>query len=56
MPPYVIFGDATLAEMAAYLPEDQRALLAINGVGKLKLQKYGAEFLEEIRSYLAGRG
>ena len=56
VPPYVIFGDATLAEMAAYLPEDQRALLAINGVGKLKLQKYGAEFLEEIRSYLAGRG
>ena len=56
VPPYVIFGDATLAEMAAYLPEDQRALLAINGVGKLKLQKYGAEFLEEIKSYLAGRG
>ncbi len=56
VPPYVIFGDATLAEMAAYLPEDPKALLAINGVGKLKLQKYGAEFLEEIQSYLAGRG
>jgi ATP-dependent DNA helicase RecQ len=53
VPPYVIFGDATLAEMAAYLPEDRQALLAINGVGKLKLQRYGAEFLEEIRSHLA---
>ncbi len=56
VPPYVIFGDATLAEMAAFLPADRQALLAINGVGKLKLQKYGAEFLEEIKSYLAGRG
>jgi len=53
VPPYVIFGDATLAEMAAYLPEDRQSLLAINGVGKLKLQRYGAEFLEEIRSHLA---
>ncbi len=55
VPPYVIFGDATLAEMAAYLPEDRQALLDINGVGKLKLRRYGDEFLEEIRGYLAGR-
>jgi ATP-dependent DNA helicase RecQ len=54
VPPYVIFGDATLAEMAAYLPEDRQALLDINGVGKLKLRRYGDEFLEEIRGYLAG--
>jgi ATP-dependent DNA helicase RecQ len=55
VPPYVIFGDATLVEMAAYLPADGQALLAINGVGKLKAQRYGGEFLEEIKSYLVGR-
>ena len=55
VPPYVVFGDAALAEMAAYLPEDPQALLQINGVGKLKLQRYGEDFLEEIRSYLAGQ-
>jgi ATP-dependent DNA helicase RecQ len=53
VPPYVVFGDAALAEMAAFLPRDPEALLAINGVGKLKLQRYGEDFLEEIRSYLA---
>ncbi|BCR03089.1 ATP-dependent DNA helicase RecQ [Desulfuromonas versatilis] len=52
VPPYVIFGDATLAEMAAYLPTGRDELLRINGVGKLKLQKYGAQFLEEIVSFL----
>jgi len=55
VPPYVVFGDAALAEMAAYLPEDPQALLQINGVGKLKLQRYGEDFLEEIRSYLAAQ-
>ena len=56
VPPYVIFSDVTLVEMAAYLPESPQALLGITGVGKLKLQKFGGEFLEEVRSYLAGRG
>ncbi|AMV73308.1 DNA helicase RecQ [Desulfuromonas carbonis] len=56
VPPYVIFSDVTLVEMAAYLPESPQALLGVTGVGKLKLQKFGGEFLEEIRSYLAGRG
>ncbi len=52
VPPYVIFGDATLAEMAAYLPTDGPALLQVNGVGKLKLQRYGGQFIEEIVSFL----
>jgi ATP-dependent DNA helicase RecQ len=54
VPPFVIFGDATLAEMAAVLPTDQTALLAVNGVGKHKLRRFGGEFLDEIISY-AGR-
>lgn len=50
VPPYVIFGDATLVEMAAYRPTDDMAFLNINGVGEVKLQRYGAEFLKVIRS------
>jgi len=52
VPPYVIFGDATLAEMAAKMPTDEEALLAINGVGKHKLQRFGSEFIDEIIGYM----
>lgn len=52
VPPYVVFGDASLAEMAAMLPTDDEALLRINGVGQTKLQRYGAEFIDEIVSFL----
>ena len=52
VPPYVIFGDATLAEMAARMPTDEAALLAINGVGKHKLQRFGSEFIDEIIGHM----
>jgi len=52
VPPYVVFGDASLAEMAATLPTDEQALLQVNGVGQTKLARYGAEFIEEIIAYL----
>ncbi len=52
VPPYVVFGDASLAEMAATLPTDQDAFLQINGVGKAKLQRYGGEFMEEIIGFM----
>jgi len=45
VPPYVVFGDATLAEMAAVVPMDKEALLMINGVGQRKLERYGEAFL-----------
>ncbi len=51
VPPYVVFSDATLAEMAAYLPQDDSELHRISGVGDLKFEKYGADFLEAIRKY-----
>ncbi|KAF0220799.1 MAG: ATP-dependent DNA helicase [Geobacteraceae bacterium] len=51
VPPFVVFGDATLVEMAAYRPMDAEALLRINGVGKHKLGRYGAVFLEVIRGF-----
>jgi len=52
VPPYVIFGDATLAEMAAKMPTDEAAMLEINGVGKHKLQRFGDEFIDEIIGYM----
>jgi ATP-dependent DNA helicase RecQ len=53
VPPYVIFSDSTLVEMAALLPADDEALLRINGVGSQKLARYGALFLEAIRQHPA---
>ena len=52
-PPYIVFGDATLIQMARDKPLDDDALLAINGVGRHKLEKYGAEFLDAITVYCA---
>jgi len=49
VPPYVIFHDATLAEMVIWRPETPAALLNIDGVGQAKLEHYGEEFLELIR-------
>lgn len=37
--------------MAASLPRDERQLLAINGVGDVKLAKYGQQFLHAINEY-----
>ena len=54
VPPFVIFADAALAEMATVMPTDEAALLAVNGVGRHKLCRFGREFLDEIISY-AGR-
>ena len=51
VPPYVVFSDATLVEMATYLPHDEAEMRKISGVGDLKLEKYGADFLEVIRDY-----
>lgn len=51
LPPYMIFADSTLREMAGRLPADLAAMLRISGVGERKLERYGIEFLEEIRSF-----
>jgi len=51
VPPYIIFGDATLVEMARELPTNATALLAISGVGQKKLERYGEDFLAIIRAH-----
>lgn len=51
VPPFVVFGDKTLLEMAVYLPRDEAALLSIHGVGQRKLDKYGLAFLKAIEEF-----
>jgi superfamily II DNA helicase RecQ len=50
VPAYIVFSDAVLRAMAAAVPANERALLAISGVGPVKLERYGDRFLELIRS------
>lgn len=50
-PPYVVFGDATLIQMAREKPLSEEDLLAVSGVGQHKLEKYGADFLDTITGY-----
>ncbi|GAA3542611.1 DNA helicase RecQ [Zobellella aerophila] len=49
VPPYVVFSDATLTELARYRPKTEAELLGINGVGVRKLERYGAAFLALLR-------
>jgi len=51
VPPYVIFHDSVLREMAATRPSSLSALGRISGVGQRKLEAYGDGFLEVIRGY-----
>ncbi|MEP6944546.1 MAG: DNA helicase RecQ [Acidobacteriota bacterium] len=51
VPPYVVFSDVTLVEMSTYLPHNDWEMRQISGVGDLKFEKYGADFLNEIKSY-----
>lgn len=51
VPPYVIFSDRTLVEMAGYYPQSLQSMLNINGVGKVKLDQYGETFVVLIKDY-----
>ena len=51
LPPYVIFHDATLREMAAVRPANRNELAEIGGVGARKLEAYGDAFLAVIRQH-----
>jgi ATP-dependent DNA helicase RecQ len=53
VPAYVVFSDRSLAEMATYFPQSRPALLAMHGVGEVKMDRYGEAFLECIRQYCA---
>jgi ATP-dependent DNA helicase RecQ len=51
VPPYVIFHDRALQEMAAYRPASLDLMRSISGVGDVKLERYGQEFLEVLISF-----
>ncbi|MPW31365.1 DNA helicase RecQ [Agarivorans sp. B2Z047] len=53
VPPFVVFNDATLIEMAQQQPQTQHEMLAISGVGLKKLERYGYQFLGLIDQYQA---
>ncbi len=48
MPPYIIFSDKTLIDMAAKIPASKTEMLDVSGVGEYKLAKYGERFLRVI--------
>ncbi|MDJ0942313.1 MAG: DNA helicase RecQ [Kiloniellales bacterium] len=54
VPPYVIFHDSTLAELARLRPSRLEQLHGITGIGQAKLERYGAAFLEVINTREAG--
>lgn len=51
VPPYVIFSDATLKEMARIKPASLLEMRRISGVGDIKLRDYGDEFLEAVSTF-----
>ena len=55
VPPYVVFSNATLADMAARQPKSEYELLGVRGIGEAKARRYGAEFVDCIRAYLEAK-
>lgn len=45
IPPYLVFSDKSLESMCVLLPQTKNEMLAVHGVGELKYQKYGEQFL-----------
>ena len=56
VPAFVVFGDASLREMAHYAPQSLESFAAIGGVGDRKLTSYGDLFVAEIQAYAADEG
>jgi ATP-dependent DNA helicase RecQ len=56
VPAFVVFSDATLVELATYLPLSEAEILQISGFGEVKAGRYGGAFLAAIRSYATEHG
>ncbi|RDV25517.1 DNA helicase RecQ [Alteromonas aestuariivivens] len=52
VPPFVVFSDATLADMASKQPTHSAAMLEVSGIGQTKLSRYGDAFMQLIADYL----
>ncbi len=51
VPAFVVFSDATLVDMCSRMPSNETEFLEVSGVGKVKLEAYGKEFLKVINSF-----
>ena len=54
IPPYVVFNDATLIEMAEQSPLTAGEMLSVNGVGTRKLERFGKPFMALIQAHVDG--
>lgn len=55
LPPYIVFGDVSLRQMARDYPVTEEAFRRITGVGERKLREFGPRFLEAIDRFVKGR-
>jgi len=51
VPPYIVFSDKTLKELSLTIPKNKEQMLNINGIGEVKFEKYGKEFLELLKQF-----
>jgi ATP-dependent DNA helicase RecQ len=51
LPPYIIFPDKTLIDMATFFPQSREIMMELHGVGSVKFEKYGQTFLDLIFIY-----
>ena len=53
VPAFMVFTNATLADMSVKMPRDRDEFLQVSGIGERKAQEYSERFLEAIRQWLA---
>ncbi|MEG0329118.1 MAG: DNA helicase RecQ [Longicatena sp.] len=53
VPPYIVFSDKTLQEMSEKKPKNKEDMLNVSGVGEIKFERYGINFLAVIQNYIA---
>lgn len=53
VPPYIVFSDKSLKEMSTFLPVTKKEMMDINGVGQVKYDKYGKDFIEIIEDFVS---
>ncbi|PKR77165.1 DNA helicase RecQ [Halalkalibacillus sediminis] len=51
LPPYLVFSDATLKDMARRIPDTKSSMLQVKGVGEKKYDQFGEEFLTELKKF-----
>lgn len=56
VPPYIVFGDKTLRDMATHFPQTPETFLETTGVGNKKLSKFGKLFMNAIGEYMQRKG